>query len=378
MAASTTVTPEARTPAADGKTSVAQELRERFGAGIVAEQETRDEVPTLWVERDRLNEIVRYLKHDADKPYKLLYDLCGIDERVDMHRAGMPPSDFTVVYHLLSFERNADVRLKVALKGNMPSMPTITDVWESANWYEREAWDMYGIKFDGHPNLRRILMPTTWVGHPLRKDHPARATELPPYQLPDDKMDREQEALQFRPEDWGLKRRTGDSELMFLNLGPHHPGTHGLLRLILELDGEEIINCIPDIGYHHRGAEKMGERQTWHSFIPYTDRIDYLGGVMNNFPYVMAVEKLAGMQVPEKAQVVRIMMSEFFRICEPPRLVWHLRAGSRRDVAGLFPVQRSREDLRHCRGDLWRSHAPKLVPHRRRGARSPRAAGTAW
>jgi len=316
------------------ESTVTQELKLQFSDAIVAEQETRDEVPTLWVERNRLADVLKYLKYDAAKPYKMLYDLCGIDERVDMHRVGVPPSDFTVVYHLLSFERNSDVRLKVALKGDKPSMPTITHIWPCANWYEREAWDMFGIRFDGHPNLRRILMPTTWQGHPLRKDHPARATELPPFQLPDEKVDAEQEALQFRPEEWGLKKRKGDEEFMFLNLGPHHPGTHGLLRIILQLDGEEIVDAIPDIGYHHRGAEKMGERQTWHSFIPYTDRIDYLGGVMNNFAYVMAVEKLAGIQVPDRVKVIRIMMSEFFRIAS--HLVWY--GTFAQDLGAMSPV----------------------------------------
>ncbi|MEX0607214.1 MAG: NADH-quinone oxidoreductase subunit C/D, partial [Halofilum sp. (in: g-proteobacteria)] len=159
-----------------------------------------------------------------------------------------------------------------------------------------------------------ILMPPTWEGHPLRKDHAARATEIGPYELDDETEDREQAALQFDPESWGMQRHHGATDFMFLNLGPNHPSSHGVFRVVLQLDGEEIIDAVPDIGYHHRAAEKMGERQSWHTYIPYTDRVDYLGGVMNNLPYVMTVEQLAGIEVPDRVKVVRIMLCELFRI----------------------------------------------------------------
>ena len=122
----------------------------------------------------------------------MLYDLTAIDERVRVNRRDQPDSDFTVVYHLLSYERNEDVRIKIALKGEFPSLKSVTDIWPSADWYEREVWDMFGITFEGHPHLRRILMPPTWEGHPLRKDHPARATEMEPFRLPDEKEEAEQ------------------------------------------------------------------------------------------------------------------------------------------------------------------------------------------
>ncbi len=313
---------------------IIDDLKKSFGDSILAVQPTRDDIPTLWVTRERAKEIIRHLKAAVEGPYKMLYDLTAIDERVRSHRPGQPDSDFTVVYHLLSFDRNADIRIKVPLKGDAPSLPTITGLWESANWYEREVWDMFGVAFDGHPHLRRILMPPTWKGHPLRKDHPARATEMGPFRLPDEKEIAEQEALQFRPEDWGMQRESEDTDFMFLNLGPQHPGTHGLIRFILQLDGETIRDAVLDIGYHHRGAEKMAERQSWHTYIPYTDRVDYLGGVMNNLAYCLAVEKLAGIEVPDRVKTIRVMLVELFRIAS--HLVWY--GTFAQDVGALSPV----------------------------------------
>ena len=313
---------------------ILQELRGRFGAAVGAAQASQDGIPTQWIERNAARNILRYLKLEAERPYRMLYDLTAIDERTRAHREGQPASDFTVIYHLLSFARNADIRLKVALAAGDLVLPTITDIWPSANWYEREIWDMFGIVFAGHPRLRRILLPPAWQGHPLHKDHPARATEMEPFRLPQEKEDAEQEALRFHPEEWGMQRVHDGADFMFLNLGPNHPSAHGVFRIVLQLDGEEIIDAVPEIGFHHRGAEKMGERQSWHTYIPYTDRVDYLGGVMNNLPYVLAVEKLAGIEVPDRVKVIRVMMAEFSRIAS--HLVFY--GTYAQDLGALSPV----------------------------------------
>lgn len=318
----------------DNQSDLAEELISKFGFSVFTRQVTVDGLLTLWVEKAQVTAVLSYLRNSCNPPFEFLYDLCAIDERSRIKLNATPAADFTIVYHLLSFKRNAFIRLKVALSGEFPDMPSIHSLWKNANWYEREVYDMFGINFNGHPNLRRILMPLTWEGHPLRKEHPARATELGPFKLWDEKEDQEMDALQFRPEDWGLKRHSEDADFMFLNLGPQHPGTHGVLRIILQLDGEDIVDAIPDIGFHHRGAEKMGERQSWHTYIPYTDRVDYLGGVMNNLAYLLAVEKLAGIEVPERVKVMRIMLCELFRIAS--HLVWY--GTFAQDLGQLSPV----------------------------------------
>ncbi|MEJ6772702.1 MAG: NADH-quinone oxidoreductase subunit C/D [Porticoccaceae bacterium] len=289
---------------------VEEDLYRKFGQALFIAQPSADETLTLWVPRDRLIDVLQYLK----PKFSMLYDLFGIDERTRANRSGQPASDFTIVYQLLSLDRNEDIRIKVALSESSLNIPTIISLWPNANWYEREVWDMFGVIVSGHPNLYRILLPPTWEGHALRKDHPARATEMGEFEMGPERVAKEQEALRFRPEQWGMKKASDDSEYMFLNLGPNHPSVHGVFRVALQLDGEVIIDSVPDIGYHHRGAEKMGERQTWHTFIPYTDRIDYLGGVMNNLAYIQSVEILAGIEVPERAKIIRIMLSELFRI----------------------------------------------------------------
>lgn len=285
-------------------------LKDRFGEAVAQEDPSSD-MPTHRVRVDRLKDVLRFLKSDTTAGFKRLDDLTAVDESARRDRQAYP--DFTLVYHLLSFDSASRLRLKVDLHGDQPTVPSVTDIWPSANWYEREVYDLMGIRFDGHPNLQRLIMPHDWKGHPLRKSHPGRATDMAPYTLED--------ARTHQPLDGGFFVRTEGSERpLVLNIGPSHVSTHGLLRYIVSLNGEEIDGLEMDIGYHHRGVEKIAERQTWHQFIPYCARVDYLAGAANDLPYVLAVETLAGITVPERAQVIRVLLSELFRLSN--HLVW--------------------------------------------------------
>lgn len=314
--------------------SLGQVLKERFGNAVQQASPTSDML-TFHVSENRLKEVLTFLKTEATPWYLRLDDLTAIDEseRRGLQRyaeyAGTVAHeisggeserpvrevypDYSLVYHLLSFDPPSRLRLKVGLTGKDPVTDTITGLWPSANWYEREIYDMFGIRFRGHPDLRRILNPNDWEGHPLRKSYPGRATEMEPYTR--------ESATKHQPLDAGMFiRRSGDQEFLVLNVGPQHVGTHGLMRFVVSLNGESIADIQMDVGYHHRGVEKIGERQSWHQFIPYTDRVDYFGGAANNLSYLQSVETLAGIRVPERAQTIRVMLSEFFRINN--HLVW--------------------------------------------------------
>ena len=224
---------------------LAEGLRARFGDSVQQTGHTSDML-TFVVEQNRLKDVLRFLKTEATPRFQRLDDLTAIDESARRNRQEYP--DYTLIYHLLSLEAASRLRLKVGLQGDAPVSQSVTDIWPSANWYEREVFDMFGVRFEGHPNLQRLIMPHHWEGHPLRKSHPGRATEMAPYTLAD--------AQRLQPLDGGVYvERDGREHELILNVGPHHVSTHGLMRYIVSLNGEEITGLDMDIGYHHRAAE---------------------------------------------------------------------------------------------------------------------------
>lgn len=289
---------------------VLAELRDEFGPEVVQDTLPSDML-TVNVPTSKTPAVLDYLKNRSTLRFQRLEDLTAVDESARRDRRDYP--DYTLCHTLFTFDQPGSIRIKSGLYGDEPVAPSVTKVWQSANWYEREVYDMFGIKFSGHPNMRRIIMPEDWEGHPLRKSHPSRATDMPPYTRDDAAHHKARGIADFFP-------GSEDEDVMLLNLGPHHVGTHGIIRFALKLRGEEIADMDVEVGYHHRGAEKIGERQSWHQYIVYTDRVEYLSGSQNNMAYLGAVERLAGVKLPERAEYIRVMLCELFRISS--HLVW--------------------------------------------------------
>ena len=147
-----------------------RKLRERFPQAVLEAKAHRNEV-TVAVDRAAIETVCRFLRDDPDLAFDYLSDLTAVD-RLGL---GEPGPRFEVVYHLYSVSRRHRLRLKVRAGDGEP-VPTVTAVWEGANWFEREVFDLFGVPFAGHPDPRRILMPDDWVGHPLRKDFPVETS----------------------------------------------------------------------------------------------------------------------------------------------------------------------------------------------------------
>ena len=249
----------------------------------------------LVVPKEEVPNLLRYFK--ASGRFDFLMDIAGVDYPNREKR-------FDVVYHMFSSRDGSRLRIKAAV-GEGESIETAIFIWKGADWFEREAYDMFGIQFVGHPNLRRILTHHQFVGHPLRKDYEA---------------DRQQHCTSTMPIHFdnvdGEDGSVLNENLVPINIGPSHPAMHGTLRVMAELDGETIVRANCEIGYLHRCFEKMAETHPYNQVIPYTDRLNYCSAPMNNVGFCKTVEKLLGVEIPPKAQAMRVILCELSRIID--------------------------------------------------------------
>jgi NADH dehydrogenase I D subunit len=319
-----------------------EKLKAQFPEAVLGVQEFRGET-AVTVRAEELVDVCTFLRDDPELQYTTLLFVTGLDRS----ELGVDPR-FATVYQLYSIRHRRRLRLKVPISGNPPKAPTVTGIWPAANWHERETYDLMGIVFEGHPDLRRILMPDDWVGHPLRKDYPLGGE---PVVFSANREFPELETLgtQIMPAESlppSLPPGVNTEKYMVLNMGPHHPATHGVLRVVLELDGETMISAHPDIGHLHSGIEKTAEHKLYQQVIPYTDRMDYVAAMNNNLPYVLAVEKLLDVEIPPRAQYLRVICCELQRLAA--HLIW--LGTSVLDLAGLLMSLlmycfRDREDI---------------------------------
>ncbi len=293
-------------------------LMTRFPQAVISvEADTARSEVTVHVAAGRILDIAKFLHDAPEASFDHLTDICSVDYPEDQQR-------FEVVYHLHSLGLRRRLRLKARLSEEDPAIASVTGIWKGAEFLEREVYDMMGISFSGHPDLRRILMPEDYAeGFPLRKDFPAEGRgwrsefdfiprlDEPPVELAEGEIpELQKEAFRAEPLPPDTRRR----EELLLNMGPQHPSTHGVLRVVLELDGERIVKATPDLGYLHRGVEKLCEGLTYMQVIPHTDRLDYVCAMANNYAYVRAVEKLLGVSIPERAEYIRTIVAEMQRI----------------------------------------------------------------
>jgi NADH:ubiquinone oxidoreductase subunit D/NADH:ubiquinone oxidoreductase subunit C len=316
------------------------DLSAKFPSAVVADE--RPGYSGWIVEKDSLIEVATFLRDEMG--YDLLSSVTGVDY--------LPEEKMEVVYQAYKTTGGPGIFFKVQIPREDPmEIPSVYDIWLGADFQEREIWDLYGIKFVGHPDLRRILTWEGFAGHPMRKDWQegfyeedtkpfksrwpegefVSAEDKNPY------SDNLTFPEKFDPEKWtptdpeealyaSLKKAVTtneeglETEQIIVNMGPQHPSTHGVFRAVVVLDGETVTSLKPVMGYLHRNHEKIGERNTFLQNMPYTDRLDYFNSMSNNWGYALAVEKLMGIQVAERAEYIRVIMAELSRIQN--HLIW--------------------------------------------------------
>ncbi len=270
---------------------------------------------SLEIATPRLKELLSHLR-----------DVEGYVHFVDVTCVDFPedPRRFQILYVLYNPSENERVIVKTWTENHR--IPTASDLWRGARWAEREIYDMFGVEFTGHGNLQRMFLWEGYEHFPLRKDFPLEG-------IPEEELPSLTEVLQGRTDppshDFELthtkvatledlerteKARLKKKAQLVLNWGPLHPGTHGTIWFLFDLEGEFVKQAEIILGQLHRGMEKLAENLHYFQFLPYTNRMDYISSICNELAYVTAVEKLLGIEVPEKARYIRTMFAELQRI----------------------------------------------------------------
>jgi NADH-quinone oxidoreductase B subunit len=316
-----------------------QELATRINAGLG--QGTAAIVQAaLLIPPDKLVEVALFLRDRNPTRYDYLASLQSVhfEDCIEVN------------YHLDSTEHPGsliELRVRTAEAEGAGKVPSLYHVYRGADFQEREVYDMMGVRFRGHPQLTRILMWDGFAYHPLRKDYLEPYYEAPSKVFPsrvDEGFGQHFRSEEVNPhgtnlkvpkdfKDWASLSSSSDpkglpslpagveitelgTDQFLVSMGPQHPSTHGVFRLNLRVDGETIVGLKPVMGYMHRNHEKIGERNTFLMNFPFTDRLDYLTSMGNNFGYALAVEQLMGddARPPERAQYIRVIMAELTRI----------------------------------------------------------------
>lgn len=258
----------------------------------------------LLVDSKDLRATLLRLKKDED--FTILLDMTAVDYS---KFPDSTPSRFAVVYVLRSSDFKKETTVKAFVSDETLSVDTVSDIFPSANWAEREAYDQYGVIFLNHPNLKRVLNHKQFIGHPLRKDY--KITQGQICTETDDLMD---EMLPLLKSKGYTDEEIAD--LMLLNVGPSHPASHGTIRNFVALEGETIAACVTEIGYLHRGFEKACEHHTYSQVIPYTDRLNYCSAILNNIGWAKAIEDMMKIEITPRAKMIRVVIGELSRIID--------------------------------------------------------------
>ncbi|MCT7556873.1 NADH-quinone oxidoreductase subunit D [Aliarcobacter butzleri] len=258
----------------------------------------------MLIDSKDLKSTISKLKNEEN--YTILLDVTAVDY---LKFPDITPSRFAVIYILRDSTFTKEITIKSYVDDNTLEIDSLYDLYESADWAERETFDQYGIKFVGHPNLKRVLNHHQFIGHPLRKDYKITKGQI--CTETEDLMDEMVPKLKSK----GYKKEEID-DLMLLNVGPSHPASHGTIRNFVAMEGETITACVTEIGYLHRGFEKACEHHTYSQIIPYTDRLNYCSAILNNIGYSKAVEEMLGIEITPRAKMIRVIIGELSRILD--------------------------------------------------------------